>query len=530
MWQGWHPLRMQPQSVHRDALCLETMPRNRSESRRGQPGDPCTLVIFGASGDLAKRKLFPALINLRRGKLLPDDIAVLGLATSVMTSEAFRERLGSEVSEFAHEEVDSPVWKWLCERTYYTPGDFRSKELYDALAAGLRDLQSRHATRGNIVFYLATPPDFFGDIVERLGAAGLTKETGEGFRRVIIEKPFGNSYDSARDLNARLRAVLAEEQIYRIDHYLGKETVQNLLVFRFANGIFEPIWNRRYIDNVQITVAETVGVEQRGRYYDVAGALRDMVPNHLFQLLALTAMEPPSSFEAEAVRDEKVKVLRAIQPLAPEEVLTRTVRGQYGDGVEPPAVAYRAENRVDPNSNTETFVAVKLFVDNWRWADVPFYLRTGKCLARQHTDITITFRRPPHRLFEGTQIADFTPNVLVLHIQPDEGVSLTFQAKVPGPVVRTGGVQMDFNYGQHFGTTPSTGYETLLYDCICGDPTLFQRADSVEAGWSVVEPVLDVWRALPPRAFPNYAAGTWGPKEADELLARDGRIWQPITT
>jgi glucose-6-phosphate 1-dehydrogenase len=368
--------------------------------------------------------------------------------------------------------------------------------------------------------------------VDELGRAGLTTAPEGAYRRVIIEKPFGNSYESARELNARLRTVLAEDQIYRIDHYLGKETVQNLMVFRFANGIFEPVWNRRYIDHVQITVAETVGVEQRGRYYDQAGALRDMVPNHLFQLLALTAMEPPSSFDAEAVRDEKAKVLRAIQPLTPEEVLVRTVRGQYGEGRagDETLPAYRAESRVDAHSNTETFVALKLGIDNWRWADVPFYLRTGKRLTCQHTEIAITFRRPPHRLFHGTDVEDFSPNTLVLHLQPDEGISLSFQAKVPGPVVKTGSVEMAFNYTDHFGKTPSTGYETLLYDCMCGDPTLFQRADSVEDGWSVVAPVLDVWKALPARTFPNYAAGSWGPKEADDLLTRDGRAWRHITS
>jgi glucose-6-phosphate 1-dehydrogenase len=505
------------------------MPRNQANDRRGQPCDPCLLVIFGASGDLAKRKLFPALLNLRRSGLLPNEFAVLGLATSEMTSEAFRERLSGDLRTFAPDDVDSDLWKWLSERTYYKPGDFRATEIYAHLGEELRELEQRHGTRGNVVFYLSTAPDFFGDIVEQLGAAGLTTEPPDTFRRVIVEKPFGNSYDSARALNARLRKVLAEEQIYRIDHYLGKETVQNLLVFRFANGIFEPIWNRRYIDNVQITVAETVGVEQRGRYYDQAGALRDMVPNHLLQLVALTAMEPPSSFGAEAVRDEKAKVLRAIQPLTPEQVLHRAVRGQYGDGADAAHMpAYRSEPRVDPKSSSETFVALKLFVDNWRWADVPFYLRTGKRLPCQHTEVSITFRRPPHRLFRGTQVADFTPNVLVLHIQPDEGISLSFEAKVPGPVVKTGSVEMSFNYADHFGRTPSTGYETLLYDCVSGDPTLFQRADTVEDGWSVVQPLLDVWKALPPREFPNYAAGTWGPKAADELLAHDGRAWRVI--
>jgi glucose-6-phosphate 1-dehydrogenase len=505
------------------------MAHNRHESRRGQPADPSVIALFGASGDLAKRKLFPALLNLRRGGLLRDEFAVLGLATSEMTSDAFRDRLGKEMAE-ASAGGDPQLWGWLYERIHYTPGDFRSSELYSRLAAGLRESHGRVGSE-NTLFYLATPPDFFGDIVDRLGEAGLLVETGNAWKRVIIEKPFGDSYESARELNARLRKTVAEEQIYRIDHYLGKETVQNLLVFRFANGIFEPIWNRRYIDSIQITVAETVGVEQRGRYYDHAGALRDMVPNHLFQLLALTAMEPPSSFGAEAVRDEKAKVLRAIQPLSPEEVLTRTVRGQYGNGgsTEHPQSAYRAEPRVDPHSNTETFVALKLGIDNWRWADVPFYLRTGKRLPLQHTEITIVFRRPPHRLFRGTEIGSFPPNVLVLHLQPDEGISLSFQAKVPGPILQTGSVEMDFNYADHFGQTPSTGYETLLYDCMCGDPTLFQRGDSVEDGWSVVAPILDVWRALPPRGFPNYAAGSWGPKEAEELLARDGRTWHPVT-
>ena len=498
---------------------------------RGKPGDPCTLLIFGASGDLAKRKLFPALLNLRRDKLLSDDFAVLGLATSEMASEAFRERLTADLRSFAPKDVDTDLWAWLCERTYYAPGNFRAPASYTRVADELRTIGGKHGTRGNVLFYLATPPEFFGDIADHVGQVGLAAET-EGWRRLVIEKPFGHDYESARELNARLRRMAAEHQIYRIDHYLGKETVQNMMVFRFANGIFEPVWDRRYIDHVQITVAETVGVEQRGRYYDQSGALRDMVPNHLFQLLALTAMEPPSSFDAEAVRDEKGKVLRAIQPLSPEEVLVRTVRGQYGEGGDSghPMAAYRTEKHVGPDSATETFVALKVYIDNWRWADVPFYLRTGKRLPCQHTEVAIAFRRPPHRLFEGTEVGDVAPNVLVLHMQPDEGISLSFQAKVPGPVVRTGKVEMDFNYTDYFGGTPSTGYETLLYDCMCGDPTLFQRADSVEDGWNVVGPILDVWKALPPRTFPNYPAGTWGPKEADALLARDGRAWRAITS
>jgi glucose-6-phosphate 1-dehydrogenase len=329
-------------------------------------------------------------------------------------------------------------------------------------------------------------------------------------------------------LNHQIQNVLEEKQIYRIDHYLGKETVQNILAFRFANGIFEPIWNRRYIDHVQISVAETVGVEQRGSYYDESGALRDMVPNHIMQLISLTAMEPPISFQADAVRDEQAKILHAIQPLSSEEVLTKTVRGQYGEGIVAGQriPAYRSEPDVPPDSRTETFVAMKLQIDNWRWADVPFYLRTGKALPVRNTHIVIQFRRAPFVLFRDTPVENLMPNQLVLHIQPEEGISLRFAAKTPGPVMRLGGVDMNFEYADYFGVTPSTGYERLLHDCMIGDATLFQRADMVEAGWSVVNPVLDVWKALPPRHFPNYAAGTWGPKEADDLMERDGRRWR----
>jgi glucose-6-phosphate 1-dehydrogenase len=328
-------------------------------------------------------------------------------------------------------------------------------------------------------------------------------------------------------LNRELTHVLNERQIYRIDHYLGKETVQNILVFRFSNGIFEPIWNRRYIDHVQITVAESLGVELRGGYYDRAGCLRDMVPNHILQLVTLTSMEPPISFQADAVRDEQAKILHAIQQLTPEDVLTRAVRGQYGDGHEEghPVAGYRAEPNVDSASTTETFVALKLSIDNWRWADVPFYIRTGKRLASRATEIAIQFRRAPFVLFRETPVEHLTPNLLVMHIQPEEGISLRFGAKIPGPIVRVGSVDMDFHYTDYFGSEPSTGYERLLYDCMIGDATLFQRADMVEAGWSVVQPILDVWRALPPRNFPNYPSGSWGPKEADELIRRDGRSW-----
>jgi glucose-6-phosphate 1-dehydrogenase len=362
--------------------------------------------------------------------------------------------------------------------------------------------------------------------VKQLGGAGLVSEQN-GWRRVIIEKPFGRDYESARSLNKEIREVLDEKQIYRIDHYLGKETVQNILVFRFANGIFEPIWNRRYIDHIQITVAETVGVEQRGMYYDKAGTLRDMVPNHIFQLISLTAMEPPVSFDADVVRDEQTKILRALQPMTDEEVLTRTVRGQYGEGeVHGSKVqAYRSEPMVAPDSRTETFVAMKLHIDNWRWADVPFYLRTGKALPKRATQIVIQFKRAPFVLFRRTAVNRLEPNRLILHLQPDEGISLSFGAKIPGPVVQIGGVNMNFNYTDYFNATPQTGYERLLYDCMLGDATLFQRSDMVETAWHVVAPILDVWEALPPRRFPNYAAGTWGPPEADELLSKDNRHW-----
>jgi glucose-6-phosphate 1-dehydrogenase len=392
-------------------------------------------------------------------------------------------------------------------------------------------VDAEHGTRGNYFFYLATAPEFFAEAVRRLGGAGLMTEDNSHWRRIIVEKPFGSDLDSARALNRELAVVLDERQIYRIDHYLGKETVQNILVFRFANGIFEPIWNRRYVDHVQVTVAETVGVETRGGYYEHAGALRDMVPSHIFQLISLTAMEPPISFAADAVRDEQAKVLHALQEFTPEDVLSRAVRGQYGpgtiDGQRVPG--YREEPRVDLESRAETYVALKLNIDNWRWAGVPFYLRTGKRLPRHMTEIVIQFKRAPHMLFRDTPIDRLGHNLLVLRIQPDEGISLRFGAKVPGTLLTLGAVNMDFAYADYFGSTPSTGYERLLYDCMIGDATLFQRADMVEAGWAVVEPVLDIWQAVPPRAFPNYAAGTWGPKEADDLLHRDGRRWRDGT-
>ena len=489
---------------------------------------PCVMVIFGAAGDLTKRKLIPALYNLRHSELLSDNFAVVGVARAEMGDDEFRQRLRDDMHEFATEEVEPQTWDWLAERLYYLSGDFNDEQTFAQLKAKLQQLESERSTAGNVIFYLATAPEYFAPLQVHARAHGLTHEAGSYWRRVVIEKPFGSDLDSAKKLNAELRQVLREEQIYRIDHYLGKETVQNILVFRFGNGIFEPIWNRRYIDSVQITAAEKVGVEQRGAYYESAGALRDMVPNHLLQLVTLTAMEPPISFEANAVRDEQTKILHAIQCPSPEEASKRTVRGQYDGGeIKGENVsAYRDEHNVAPDSTVETFVALKLLIDNWRWADVPFYLRTGKRLAARDTEIAIQFKRAPFVLFRKTAVEELTTNRLVLHIQPDEGISLRFGAKIPGSVMNIGSVDMDFDYEDYFGDTPSTGYERLLHDCMVGDATLFQRADQVEAGWAVVAPIQKAWSEGPPPQFPNYKAGTWGPNEADELLHRDGREWE----
>jgi len=497
---------------------------------QGQQASPCVMVIFGASGDLTKRKLIPALCNLAKSHLLARQFAVIGFSYDSMTTEAFRAQLSKDMKEFAPEPVDSKLWDWFLERIYYVQGDFQDSTAYEKLKGQITAAEKAHSTEGNRFFYLAVSPKFFAPVAKQLGQAGLTQEADGKWARVIVEKPFGRDLASAKELNRELKKILEEQQIYRIDHYLGKETVQNLMVFRFANAIAEPLWNRNFIDSVQITAAETVGVEQRGGFYETAGALRDMVPNHLFQLLSLTAMEPPISFDADAVRDKQAEILHAVQVPNPEDMVTTAVRGQYGEGFEgkDPSAAYRNEAMVSPTSNTETYVALKLQIDNWRWAGVPFYLRTGKRLPRRTTEIAIQFRRSPFVLFRKTKIADLQTNRLVIHIQPDEGISLRFGAKVPGPVMQLGLVNMEFDYARDFGRSHSTGYERLLYDCMIGDATLFQRADMVEAGWRVIQPILDVWSAVPAKQFPNYAAGTWGPAESDELLARDGRAWRRI--
>jgi glucose-6-phosphate 1-dehydrogenase len=496
--------------------------------RHGKAADNCAMVIFGASGDLTKRKLIPSLYHLGLKNLVPREFALVGCAIEKMTEDQFRQQVREFLAEFASAPEHCDWCESLVERTYYLPGDFRDPAYYESLKKLLEQIDAKHGTGSNYLYYLATAPALFGEIVRDLGTAGLTRQETGHWRRVVIEKPFGHDLESAHALNAELAGSLLENQIYRIDHYLGKETVQNILVFRFSNGIFEPVWNRRYIDHVQITVAETLGVEQRGGYYDHAGATRDMVPNHILQLVSLTAMEPPISFHADAVRDEQSKILHAIQPFAPEDVLTRGVRGQYGEGeIDGQGVPpYRSEQNVAKDSQTETFVAMKLSIDNWRWADVPFYIRTGKRLPKRVTEVAIQFRRAPFVLFRNTGVENLSPNLLVLHIQPDEGISLRFGAKVPGIAVDVGAVNMDFRYADYFGNAPSTGYERLLYDCMTGDATLFQRADMVEAGWSVVQPLLDVWKALPSRQFPNYPAGAWGPKEAEDLMTRDKRLWR----
>jgi glucose-6-phosphate 1-dehydrogenase len=503
---------------------LPTLPQQRI----GRPADPCTMVIFGAAGDLTRRKLIPALYNLATNQLLSREFAVVGVARGKMSEEDFRKRITDDIQQFATNHVDHDLWEWFLRRLHYVQGDFNDSTVFLRLKDALDKIDTEHSTHGNHLYYLATAADHFGPIVEHLASVGLMHEGGEHWRRVIVEKPFGHDLETARHLNQQLLKVADERQIYRIDHYLGKETVQNILAFRFANGIFEPIWNRRYIDHIQISVGETVGVESRGSYYDQAGALRDMVPNHIMQLISLTAMEPPVSFRADAVRDEQAKILHAIQPLSAEDVLSKTVRGQYGAGIVSGerVPGYREEEGVPRESRTETFVAMKLQIDNWRWADVPFYLRTGKRLPSRSTAVVIQFRRAPFVLFRDTPVENLMPNQLVMHIQPEEGISLRFAAKVPGPAMRLGAVDMNFEYADYFGSQPSTGYERLLHDCMIGDATLFQRADMVEAGWCVVSPVLDVWKALPPRNFPNYAAGTWGPRDAEDLLERDGRHWR----
>ncbi|AGA91727.1 glucose-6-phosphate 1-dehydrogenase [Thioflavicoccus mobilis 8321] len=492
---------------------------------------PNVMIIFGAGGDLTRRKLIPALFHLAAAGLLPESFAMLGLDRLELDDERFRDRIAEQVKETVGAVFDHVVWQRLVSSIHYMQIDMREGADYEHLCERLGRIDAERGTDGNYLFYLAVPPSLFGEITDRLGEVGLLHETEDDWRRVIIEKPFGHDLESAIALNREMHRNMDEEQIYRIDHYLGKETVQNIMVFRFANSFFEPLWNRNHIDHVQITVAESVGVEHRGAYYEEAGALRDMLPNHLLVLLGFLAMDPPSSFESEAVRIEINKVLDAVKPLTPEEVLTHAVRGQYGAGTMPggeKVPAYRASPDVNPRSYTETYAALKLSMDSWRWAGVPFYLRTGKRLTAHYTEVAIQFKRAPTIMFKDTAVEELTPDMLVLRIQPNEGIQMSFGAKVPGPTMQVGTVNMDFCYEDYFGNKPATGYETLIYDCMNGDATLFKHADTVEKGWEIVQSVMDVWAAIPPRDFPNYAAGSWGPAAAGELTKRDGRLWRRI--
>jgi len=487
--------------------------------------EPFTLIIFGASGDLTRRKLIPALFALYASRTLPEPFAVIGVARTEMTDEEFRLRTRDAVAEFGRVQPASEgVWERFARAVTYLSGDPKDPAFYPRLQARLAEIEQGRRGPENRLFYCATPPSLYDDIVENLGASGLARHPG-GWTRIVIEKPFGRDLASARALNRQLARFFREEQIYRIDHYLGKETVQNLLVFRFANEIFEPVWTRDHVAHVQITVAETIGVEDRGAYYEEAGALRDMVQNHLLQLLCLIAMEPPVTFDAAPVRDEKNKVLQAIRPIDPARVDEVAVRGQYTAGfVEGrPVVGYRQEKGVSPDSRTETSAALKLLIDNWRWAGVPVYLRTGKRLAKRVSEIVIQFRRTPHLIFRRDP-AGVAPNALVIRIQPDEGIALTVNAKIPGQDLRLGPVTLDFRYGEVFGSQPPEAYERLLLDAIHGDATLYARGDWVEQAWAILDPVLAAWRQSgTPAAYP---AGTWGPPEADALIGRDGGAWR----
>jgi glucose-6-phosphate 1-dehydrogenase len=481
--------------------------------------DPCILVIFGASGDLTQRKLFPALYSLAYRRLLPEHFAVVGVARTEETDEEFKERMKEAVQEHSRDEFREDVWERLADGMRYVAMDFADEEREDRLAETLNELDEERDTSGNRVYYLATPPSVFPVVVRAIGKRRTTK----GWTRLIIEKPFGHDLESARELQSVITRSFDETEVFRIDHYLGKETVQNMLVLRFANGIFEPIWNRQFVDHIQITVAESIGIEGRAAYYEQAGAIRDIFQNHLLQLIAITAMEPPIDFNADSVRNEKVKVLRSIHTPGPKSV----VRGQYGRGfIEGQDVpGYREEPGVDPNSMTETYVSAKLYVDNWRWADTPWYVRTGKRLPRRETTIAIHFKKAPHPPFEELATEGLRPNVLIIHVQPDEGISLAISVKVPGHGMTIRTVHMDFLYGGAFRTGLPEAYERLILDAMVGDQTLFTRIDEVEEQWSLIDAIVAAWSRDRP-AFPNYPAGTWGPPSADELLQRDGRAWR----
>jgi glucose-6-phosphate 1-dehydrogenase len=510
-----------------------------SPARQPAPAGPCAMVIFGAAGDLTKRLVVPALYNLAHSKILPENFALIGVDLAQWTAanwrdhlyEALKDFVGNAATEFTLDQIDEAAWKLLADKMSYLQGDINDPDTYVRLGKHLDEVAQKHQTAGNVIFYLAVADHFFGPIVDKLGESQLVEKPEQGrtpkfWRRVVIEKPFGHDLSSARELNTRILRTLHEEQIFRIDHFVGKDTVQNIMALRFANGIFEPIWNRDRIDHVQIAAAETVGVEQRGKFYEVTGALRDMVPNHLFTLLSLVTMEPPTTFNAASIHTQKAEVFAAMPPARPE----LAIRGQYGPGTVLGQLVkgYRQEPNVAADSNVETYVAMRLEIDNWRWAGVPFYLRTGKHLSRRMTEIAISFKRAPYAPFRDTSIERLSPNWLTLEIAPGECISLQFEARRPGPVIDLAAVRMDFHYDDWFPKEPSVGYETLLHDVMVGDQTRFTRADMMEHAWRVVQPALDAWAAEKAN-FPNYPSGSDGPEAADALLAGDcGRAWRPL--
>ena len=499
----------------------------------GQQPDPCTIVIFGATGDLTQRKLLSTLAHLASEHPTPQSFCVVAYARRPMTDQEWRAMAMDSINKFTPEgeKLDEKTLKTFAQSLFYCQGDVDSREGYQKLADLLDRLDEERGTQGNHLFYLATPPDLDSEIIYQLGGAGLARQQHNGdeeaWTRIIVEKPFGHDLVSAQKLNRELSRVFRENQIYRIDHYMGKETVQNILAFRFSNGIFEPLWNQKYIDHVQILVAESLGIGSRFEYYEQSGAIRDMVQNHIMQVLCLTAMEPPVAFDADAIRDEKVKVMRAIPLFSPEDVARNTVRGQYTSGVaDGQAVpGYREEKGVAPDSTTETYVALKLFIENFRWADVPFYIRTGKHLPARSTEVTIQFKRVPHQLYKPSETKGLVPNRLTLRIQPDEGITLKFGAKIPGAARQLSSVDMNFSYASAFGIQSPEAYERLLADAITGDSTLFIRRDEVEASWRIVDSIVNGWKQMPAGSVSGYPAGTWGPEEANQLIERDGRQW-----
>ena len=503
--------------------------RDPHDKRLPRIAGPCGLVLFGVTGDLARKKIMPAIYDLANRGLLPPGFSLVGFARRDWADEDFSKIVHESVRAHARTPFRENVWRNLAEGFRFVPGTFDDPVSFDLLRETVQNLDRDRGTGGNHAFYLSVPPAFFSTVCEQLDRSGLSHGTETSWRRVVIEKPFGHDLKSARELNSIVQAVFPPDSVFRIDHYLGKETVQNIFVFRFANAIFEPVWTNRYVDHVQITVAESIGVENRGAFYEETGASRDILQNHLLQLMSLVAMEPPATFEADALRDEKVKVIRAIGELTPDQIESDVVRGQYGPGwvAAQPVKGYREELEVDAESETETYVAARFEVDDWRWSGVPFYLRAGKRLPKRTTEIAIQFKEVPHRLFRESS-TEPDPNLLAIRIQPDEGIMLRFGAKVPGLGIDVRSVTMDFTYGSAFSVDSPDAYETLILDALLGDASLFTRADEVEGAWARVTPIIDSWAEAPPPEFPNYEAGTWGPDAADQLLAREGRRWRRI--